>query len=162
MLVISELAMVNSDFPADISHTSCITFSNSLKAVDWEEASVLFNRAPLGKQKRDSEQLRRAFEASYAAVIVCDSDRLIGMCRALCDGEYQAAIYDMVVLPEYQGKGIGKGMLERLCDKLPVENIILYSVPGREGFYMKCGFKKMRTAMARLNKFMSDPETGYF
>jgi predicted N-acetyltransferase YhbS len=68
----------------------------------------------------------------------------------------------MVVLPEYQGKGIGKGMLDRLCDKLPVENIILYSVPGREGFYMKCGFKKMRTAMARLNKFMSDPDTGYF
>jgi len=27
---------------------------------------------------------------------------------------------------------------------------------------MKCGFKKMRTAMAKLNKFMSDPDTGYF
>jgi len=53
-------------------------------------------------------------------------------------------------------------MLDRLCDKLPVENIILYSVPRREGFYMKCGFKKMRTAMAKLNKFMSDPDTGYF
>ncbi|WP_082089399.1 GNAT family N-acetyltransferase [Methanosarcina horonobensis] len=151
--------MVNDDFPADTSH---LTFSDSLKAVDWEEASVLFERAPLGKQKRDSEQLRRAFEASYAAVIVYDSDRLIGMCRALCDGEYQAAIYDMVILPEYQGKGIGKGMLDRLCDKLPVENIILYSAPGREGFYMKCGFKKMRTAMAKLNKFMSDPKAGYF
>jgi len=83
------------------------------------------------------------------------------MGRALCDGEYQAAIYDMVVLPEYQGKGIGKEMISRIFKKLPVENIILYSVPGREGFYMKCGFRKMRTAMAKLNPFMSDQDSGY-
>lgn len=52
------------------------------------------------------------------------------MCRALCDGEYQAAIYDMVVLPEYQGKG----MFGRLRDKLSAEYIILYSIPGRKDF----------------------------
>lgn len=33
-------------------------------------------------------------------------------------------------------------MMKRLRDQLPVENIILYAVPGREGFYEKCGFKK--------------------
>ena len=92
---------------------------------------------------------------------VFDEDKLIGMGRALCDGEYQAAVYDMVVLPEYQRKGIGKEIIERLCEQLPVENIILYAVPGREGFYKKCGFKMMRTAMAKLNQFMSDLSSGY-
>jgi GNAT superfamily N-acetyltransferase len=129
--------------------------------IDWDEAVTIFQRAPLGKRRRDSEKLKRAFESSYAVVYVFDTDKLIGMGRALCDGEYQAAIYDMVVLPEYQGRGIGKEIIKKLCEQLPVENIILYSVPGREGFYEKCGFKKMRTGLAKLNPFMSDPNRGY-
>ena len=129
--------------------------------IDWNEAAVVFERAPLGKQRREPEKLRRAFESSSAVVYVFDTDKLIGMGRALCDGEYQAAIYDMVVLPEYQGRGIGKEIIEKLCEQLPVENIILYAVPGREGFYKKCGFKLMRTSMAKLNQFMSDPSSGY-
>ncbi|WP_321430528.1 GNAT family N-acetyltransferase [uncultured Methanolobus sp.] len=138
-----------------------IVFADDLEGVDWEEASIVFERAPLGRKKRDPAQLRKAFEASYAVVIALDSGKVVGMCRALCDGQYQAAIYDMVLLPEFQGKGIGKEMLDRLCNKLPVENIILYSVPGKEGFYSKCGFQKMRTAMAKLNPAVSDPEDGY-
>jgi len=43
-----------------------------------------------------------------------------------------------VLLPEYHGKGIGKEIMKELCDQLPVENIILYAVPGREEFYKKC------------------------
>jgi predicted N-acetyltransferase YhbS len=67
----------------------------------------------------------------------------------------------MVDLPEYQGRGVGKEIIKRLCEQLTVENIILYAVPGRERFYKKCGFKMMRTAMANLNQFMSDPNSGY-
>ena len=40
-------------------------------------------------------KLKSAFLASYAVIYVSDSDKLIGLGRALCDGEYQAAIYDM-------------------------------------------------------------------
>jgi GNAT superfamily N-acetyltransferase len=129
--------------------------------IDWDEAVTIFQRAPLGKRRRVQEKLKRAFESSYAVVYVFETDKLIGMGRALCDGEYQAAIYDMVVLPEYQGRGIGKEIIKKLCEQLPVENIILYAVPGREGFYEKCGFKKMRTGLAKLNPFMSDPNSGY-
>lgn len=129
--------------------------------INWDEVVIVFERAPLGKRRRDPEKLKRAFESSYAVVCVFDSDKLIGLGRALCDGEYQAAIYDVVLLPEYQGMGIGKEMMKRLCDQLPVENIILYAVPGREGFYKRLGFKKMLTAMAILNPVMAKPESGY-
>jgi aralkylamine N-acetyltransferase len=138
-----------------------ITYSTAKQKIDWNEAVVVFERAPLGKRKRDPKTLKKAFEASYAVVYVFDAGTLIGMGRALCDGQYQAAVYDMVLLPEYQAQGIGKKMMKQLCDQLPVENVILYAVPGREGFYEKCGFKKMRTAMAKLNPLMSDPESGY-
>ena len=145
----------------NLSSESGFIFRDDLREVDWEKASLLFERAPLGRNKRDPVQLQKAFESSYTVVIVYASGQLAGMCRALCDGQYQAAIYDIVLLPEYHGNGIGKQMLEKLCEKLPVENIILYSVPGKEGFYSKCGFRKMKTAMARLNEAMSDPSSGY-
>ncbi len=138
-----------------------VYFSTCLDAVNWNDAVTLFERAPLGSQRRDPNKLKRAFEASYAVVVAYDTDRLVGMGRALCDGEYQAVIYNVVVLPEYQGKGIGKIIIEMLCEQLPVENIILYSVPGREGFYLKCGFKRMRTAMAKFNQYKSGPDSGY-
>lgn len=138
-----------------------IIYSTAKQKIDWDEAVVVFERAPLGRRKREPEKLKKAFESSYAVVYVFDAGRLIGMGRALCDGQYQAAIYDMVLLPEYQGQGIGREMMKQLCHQLPVENIILYAVPGREGFYEKCGFKKMRTAMAILNPLMSGPENGY-
>ena len=138
-----------------------IRFLSEKDGIDWDTAVEVFRRAPLGAQKRDPEKLKRAFHASYAVVYAFDTDKLIGLCRALCDGEYQAAVYDAVLLPEYQGRGIGKTMIQKLCSQLPVDNIILYAVPGREGFYRSCGFRKLRTAMARLNQFMSKPESGY-
>ena len=137
-----------------------ITYSNISSGIDWAGAVDVLYRAPLG-QRRNPEQLRAAFLASYAIVFAFDGPALIGMARAISDGVYQAAIYDMVVLPEYQGKGIGREIMKRLCEQLPVENIILYAVPGREEFYAKCGFRKMLTAMAILNSNMSRPEAGY-
>lgn len=135
--------------------------TNKKQNINWDEAVIVFERAPLGKRRRNPGKLKRAFDSSYAVIYVFDSNKLIGLGRALCDGEYHAAIYDVVLLPEYQGKDIGKEIMRRLCDQLPVENIILYAVPGREGFYKKLGFKKMLTAMAILNPIMSKTESGY-
>lgn len=138
-----------------------IKYTHKKQKIDWNKAVSVISRAPLGSAKREPKELKKAFESSYAVVYVFDSDKLIGLGRGLCDGVYQAAIYDIVLLPEYQGKGIGKEMMKRLCEQFPVENIILYAVPGREEFYMKCGFKKMRTAMAKLRDDLSNPESGY-
>lgn len=129
-----------------------ISYSSEMDGIDWLEAAGVFEKAPLGK--RDPDQLKSAFAASYATIAAHDDDKLIGLARALCDGQYQAAIYDIVLLPEYQGHGVGKEIMRRLHGMLPVKNVILYAAPGREGFYTKCGYKKMLTAMAMLNPLM--------
>ena len=46
------------------------------RSINWDEAVVVFERAPLGKRKRDPEKLRRAFESSYAVVYILDSDTI--------------------------------------------------------------------------------------
>ena len=66
-----------------------------------------------------------------------DGSEMIGFGRALSDGAYQAAIYDVAVLPAYQGKGIGKLIVEKLIERCPDCNYILYSSPGKEIFYQK-------------------------
>jgi GNAT superfamily N-acetyltransferase len=136
-----------------------ISYKTDLTGVDWTAAAEIFTRAPLGTRKPD--MLHRAFQNSYAYVFAYDDETLVGLARAICDGEYQAAVYDVVLLPEYQKRGIGKQMMNELLKQISVKNVILYAVPGREGFYAKCGFRKMRTAMAVLHSGVSNPEHGY-
>jgi ribosomal protein S18 acetylase RimI-like enzyme len=52
-------------------------------------------------------------------------------------------------MPSHQGTGLGKQVVQELI-KLSDghKKIILYSVPGKEGFYKKLGFLRMLTAMA--------------
>jgi hypothetical protein len=69
--------------------------------LDWSKVCRLIELAPLGK--REPDKLRRAVENSYVVCTAYDRGSLIGFGRALSDGEYQSAIYDLVVLPEYQG-----------------------------------------------------------
>jgi hypothetical protein len=51
--------------------------------------------------------------------------------------------------------------MEEICFRLPVPNIILYAVPGKEAFYSKLGFRKMLTAMAKLEPRLANPQAGY-
>ncbi|OYV45432.1 MAG: GNAT family N-acetyltransferase, partial [Burkholderiales bacterium 21-58-4] len=85
---------------------------------------------------------------------VYDGKRLVGAGRALSDGVWRAAIYDVAVLPDYQGKGIGSQIIRHLVEHANVEVITLYAAPGKEAFYERFGFRKMKTAMA----IMLDPE----
>jgi predicted N-acetyltransferase YhbS len=73
---------------------------------------------------------------------------LIGFGRALSDGVYQAALYDVAVLPEFQGKGVGTAIVKNILDRLASCNVILYASPGKEAFYRALGFRQLKTGMA--------------
>ena len=114
---------------------------------------MLYELAPLGK-RRQPEKLELAFRNSLLKVFVHDGGRLVGAGRALSDGVWRAAIYDVAVLPDYQGKGIGSEIIRRLVEHADVEIITLYAAPGKGPFYERFGFRKMKTAMA----IMPNPE----
>jgi GNAT superfamily N-acetyltransferase len=114
--------------------------------IDWQ--TVADSLKEVGMASREPDVLKRAFEASYSTVFIYDESQLIGFGRAISDGECQGAIYDVAVLPEAQGKGIGKIIIQAILDQLPGCNIILYATPGMEAFYKKLGFRSMKTGMA--------------
>lgn len=118
----------------------------SCRNIDWNCVSEILKK--VGMSYFEEKLHREAFENSHTVVFAFDSDKLIGFGRAISDGVYQAAIYDVAVLPEYQGKNVGSTIVESILKDIPQCNFILYASPGKEGFYRKLNFRKMKTGMA--------------
>jgi ribosomal protein S18 acetylase RimI-like enzyme len=115
--------------------------------VNWDELSNLYKIAPLGDKK--PSDLKTVFSNSMFKCFVYSDNTLIGVGRALADGVDCSYICDVSIHPDYQGKGIGKAIVNKLVGFSKGHNkIILYSNPGKEQFYSKLGFAKMTTAMA--------------
>lgn len=119
----------------------------SIENINWEELSNLYRIAPLGDKK--AADLAITFANSRFICFVYDSGKLIGAGRALADGIDCSYICDVAVHPEYQGLGIGKAIVSQLVElSQGHRKIILYAAPGKEPFYRKLGFLRMKTAMA--------------
>lgn len=123
-----------------------LRIENDTININWDNVVEILKK--VGMSNYSSEIHKRAFDNSYSVVFVFDNEILIGFGRAISDGEYQSAIYDVAVLPTYQGQGIGKLIVQNLVKKTPNCNFILYASPGKEKFYEKENFKKMKTGMA--------------
>lgn len=139
--------------------TDRLLWKSDLDGVHWDALSHLYRIAPLGEKKPDD--LRVSFGNSRYTCLVFDGTTLAGAGRVLADGVDCAYICDVAVHPDYQGLGLGKQIIERLRDlSTGHRKIILYARPGKEGFYAKLGFRRMRTAMAIFANQANAIETG--
>ena len=114
--------------------------------INWTLVPEILKMVGMGYHEASVHQ--KAFENSASVVFIFHEQMMIGFGRAISDGAYQAAIYDVAVLPEYQRKGIGKLIINAIVESLPGCNFILYANPGKEEFYNKLNFRKMKTGMA--------------
>lgn len=129
-----------------------LIYKEDLKGIDWESVPRLLEKVSMSFT--DVSKHRISFENSYATIFVIEDDRIIGFGRMISDGVRQSALYDIAIDPDYQGMGIGRKIVESLMLKTPTCNFILYASPGKEDFYRKLNFKKMKTGMA----LFSNPE----
>ena len=137
-----------------------LIWSDSPENIDWEDLERLYQEAPLGN--KNSNDLRIAFTNSMFRCFVFDSGRLIGVGRALADGADCSYICDVAIRPSHQGLGLGKQIVSKLVEKSAGhKKIILYSVPGKESFYQKLGFRRMNTVMAIFKNPTFAMENGY-
>lgn len=121
-----------------------IKFENSITPQEYNEL-----RNKVNWKKIDIIRAEKALQESKYVKKVVLNNNPIAMGRAISDGMY-VLIVDVVVIPEYQNKGIGKMVINRLLEEIEKDtkdgdatSITLIAVSGKEGFYEKCGFIKL-------------------
>jgi len=137
-----------------------ISWISSQEQVDWSELETLYRLAPLGN--KSAEHLRNVYTNSRFKFFAYDEGKLVAAGRALSDGADCSYICDIAVMPTHQGMGLGREMVSRLVEvSRGHKKIILYSVPGKEGFYGKLGFRRLLTAMAIFDDQEGAVKRGY-
>lgn len=95
----------------------------------------------------EDKAIEKAISGSELFVTAREGKDLVGMCRIFGDSGFMFLIADMIVLPEFQGKGIGKRIMEEIISYLKksysgYKSVTLFAAKGKEGFYENLGFKK--------------------
>ncbi len=102
--------------------------------------AVGWARRPLRKVKR---ALTYSFMVVSAWEVKGNRKRLIGFARATSDHAFNATIWDVVIHPRFQNKGLGKGMMQYMIRQLrseDISNITLFADPQVVNFYRRLGF----------------------
>lgn len=119
-----------------------ITYSSDLTPQEY-----LHLREASGWAKLSDGQAKRGLENASYVVVARDGGRAVGMARALFDFGYTAYIHDVIVLPEYQRRGIGTELVSNVLGWLSENSnpgefmqYVLVSGKGKERFYERFGF----------------------
>jgi len=117
----------------------------------WSEDDIvkLYKVGGWWKDSYDKSGIKQLIKGSFCFAVVFDkkTKKTIGMGRVLSDGVSDGYIQDLVILPEYRKKGIGKKLTKSLidyCKSKGITWIALVSEPNQENFYKKIGFKEMK------------------
>ena len=93
------------------------------------------------------EKLQIAMRNFETVISAWDGDKLVGMICAMDDGIMTAYIHYLLVMSDYQDKGIGK---ERVYRVKEIYNdylrIVVVGYDEEVGFYESCGFEKAEDA----------------
>lgn len=101
----------------------------------------------VGWGSRENVIVEEALKHTLYSTCAYDEDKLIGYGRIIGDKTIFLHIHDVMVRPEYQGMGIGTGIMNKILDKVnvyrgvnPGIRVCLGASKGKEGFYEKFGF----------------------
>ena len=101
----------------------------------------------VGWGTRENNIVEEALKNTLYSLCVYDVNKLIGYGRIIGDKTIFLYIQDIMVIPEYQDKKIGTGIMNKLIEKIneykkinPEIRTYLGASKGKEHFYEKFGF----------------------
>jgi GNAT superfamily N-acetyltransferase len=112
-------------------HTSAKQIADLRESVGWNRMESCY----------DNELM-----TSYFHIAVYDGEKLIGYIDTVSNCLTDAYIQDLMVHPDYQGKGIGTELMNRIISYLKAKRIYMISVVYEEKllpFYKRFGFMNM-------------------
>jgi ribosomal protein S18 acetylase RimI-like enzyme len=120
--------------------------------VGAKELKALYEYAPWARG-RSEEGIRKMLENTDYHFSAWDGGRLVGFARVLTDGVYRATLWDVVVHPGHQNRGIGEEMMNRILAHPVLSRVEKFWLNTRDkfGFYEKFGFVRSDQGMVREN-----------
>jgi ribosomal protein S18 acetylase RimI-like enzyme len=88
------------------------------------------------------ENFNQPFINSTLVISAWNNQRLVGAIRVLSDKIIRSVIFDLVVDPEFQRKGIGKELINRCIKYFPHTEWLVQTTAEITGYYESVGFKK--------------------
>ena len=113
------------------------------EAVSVKELADL--RESIGWNRMENEY-KNPLLTSYYHIAVYEKEVLIGYIDCVSNGVTDAYIQDLMVHPDYQGRGIGTDLMKKMINYLKQKHIYMISVVFEENlkpFYEKFGFFNM-------------------
>lgn len=132
-----------------------ITYAVDDSALSVGEFLVLVDRVWPGDYDRQktAHALGRTLN-----VTARDDQRLVGCVRLLTDGYFFACITEILVDPDYQGRGVGRQLMTHLWEASPT-SIFLGAQPGKEEFFEKLGYEPSLNAYQKAKPRPSPAES---
>jgi len=88
------------------------------------------------------DNFNKPFINSTIVISAWDNDLLVGCVRVLSDKMFRSVIYDLAVLPKYQGNGIGKELVKKCREQYPNSEWLVGTTTENASFYENLGFEK--------------------
>ena len=132
-----------------------MTTSTDSHDINPDELSVLFNSVGWERRTADRARLAQLVKGSLWVVSALDDGKLVGFARAVSDGATNAYISTVAVLPEYQGRGIGKEIVRRLIQDRDGIQFVLHANDKAYPFYLHLdlGFQPFSNILYRPRKY---------
>lgn len=96
---------------------------------------------------REETIVEEALKNTLYSICAYDGTNIVGYGRIIGDKTIFLYIHDVMVIPEYQNKGIGTGIMKKLLEQIdeykkinPSIRTYLSASKGKESFYEKFGF----------------------
>lgn len=112
--------------------------------INQKQLINLYNSVGWTAYTKNPIELKTAINNSLLTIAAINEDKLVGLIRVVGDGVSIIFIQDLLVLPSYQGQGIGTHLVKQVLARFhAVRQKVLLTIDETDTrfFYEKCGFR---------------------
>lgn len=117
-----------------------IRYDDTHAALDLAQLAALFCAVGWAYRTADPQRFEQMVLGTPWIVSAWDDHHLVGFCRAITDGAFNAYVTTVAVLPDYQHRGIGRELMRRLLADRDHMLFVLHAEPDNHTFYKSLGF----------------------